>query len=120
MLETVWADLAKGLLAGGASLAVQWLVPTLLALVRRAQARRAARGTDRVPGAAKACADTTGTKSVGRQTRPWLLRQVASRKVPHERKQEDEAAAGAGQDAGVAFAPRPDRAQLGEESAGQR
>jgi adenylate cyclase len=57
MLDTVWPDLAsdcaKGLLAGGASLVVQWLVPSVLAMVRRAQARRAARRAGRVPDAAR-------------------------------------------------------------------
>jgi hypothetical protein len=47
MLENVWPDLAidaaKGLLAGSASLAVQWLAPKLRVVIGRLRARRATR-----------------------------------------------------------------------------
>jgi hypothetical protein len=51
MLESLWPDVArdaaKGVLAGGASLAVQWLAPKLVMLIRRARARLAARRVSR-------------------------------------------------------------------------
>ena len=61
MLESLWPDLArdaaKGVLAGGASLVVQWLAPKLVMLIKRARARFALRRVNRAHDATRRTED---------------------------------------------------------------